>query len=213
MKINVLIVDDKAAIRDALETLFSGVPDIVVVRSKENALGLPEYIKQQSIDLILMDIDMPGISGIQAVEEIRKKGLELPIIMLTVFEEENKIFKSIKAGANGYLLKNTPPRKIIESIRDVYNGGASFTPIVAKKVLNYFQKPVTPAANKYNLSKREREVLASLVEGNPYKLIASELGISYETVRSHMKSIYRKIHVSSLTEAVAKTINEGLLED
>ena len=212
MKIRILIVDDKASIRDALETLFIGIPDIEVTGSKENALGLAEWLKKQPVDLILMDIDMPGISGIHAVEEIRKKGLTLPIIMLTVFEDEDKIFKSIRAGANGYLLKNTPPRKIIDSIRDVFNGGASFTPLIAKKVLNYFQKPADQT-NKYNLSKREREVLASLVDGNPYKLIAAELGISYETVRSHMKSIYSKIHVSSLTEAVAKTIKENLLRD
>lgn len=212
MKIRLLIVDDKSSIRDALQSLFNGVPDIEVIEAKEDAIDVSKFIRKNKIDLVFMDIDMPGINGIDAVNNIRKNGLDVPVIMLTVFEDEDKIFNSIKAGANGYLLKNTQPRKIIESVRDVYNGGASFTPLIAKKVLNYFQTP-KPKTNDYNLSKREKEVLYQLVDGNPYKVIADKLNISYETVRSHMKKIYTKIHVSSLTEAVAKTIKEDLLNN
>ena len=211
MKIKTLFVDDKASIRDAIKVLFSTVNDIELVADLPNAIGLEDAIARMDIDILLMDIDMPGVGGIEAVRRIRNKGIEIPIIMLTVFEDEEKIFNAIRAGANGYLLKNTKPSKIVDAVRDVYNGGASFTPIIAKKVLRYFQISKSEE-NNYNLSPREKEVLSHLVKGRQYKVIAQAMNISYETVRSHMKSIYSKIHVTSLTEAVAKTINEKLLD-
>ena len=205
----IIIVDDNSFIRESLKILFSGIHDIECLGAFENAISLEEKELAQQADVILMDIDMPGISGIQAVTQLRKIEWTVPIIMLTVFEEEQKIFAAIRAGANGYLLKNSKPEDIVKSIRDVYNGGASFTPLIAKKVLNYFQ---TPPKNEYNLTTREKEVLTYLVNGNVYKIIAKEMNISYETVRSHMKNIYRKIHVSSLSEAVAKAIKEKIVE-
>ena len=211
MKIKTLFVDDKASIRDAIKVLFSTVNDIELVADLPNAIGLEDAIARMDIDILLMDIDMPGVGGIEAVRRIRNKKIEIPIIMLTVFEDEEKIFNAIRAGANGYLLKNTKPSKIVDAVRDVYNGGASFTPIIAKKVLRYFQISKSEE-NNYNLSPREKEVLSHLVKGRQYKVIAEAMNISYETVRSHMKSIYSKIHVTSLTEAVAKTINEKLLD-
>lgn len=204
-----IIVDDNEQIRESFKYLFSGIPDIDHIGSFENALPLLENKTAMSAELILMDIDMPGISGIEAVKRIRKVGNTTPIIMLTVFEDEQKIFAAIRAGANGYLLKKSKPDDIIKGIRDVYAGGASFTPVIAKKVLKYFQ---TPLKNEYNLTLRENQVLTALVNGKVYKDIASDLNISYETVRSHMKNIYRKIHVTSLSEAVAKAIKERIVE-
>jgi len=204
-----VLIDDNAQIRESLKYLFSGVPDIECVAAFENALNLENSEEAKQADILLMDIDMPGISGIQSVIQLRKAGWVVPIVMLTVFEDEQKIFAAIRAGANGYLLKNSKPEDIVKGVRDVLKGGASFTPIVAKKGLNYFQ---TPVKNKYKLTKREREVLSHLVYGKVYKVIAKEMNISYETVRSHMKSVYRKIHVSSLSEAVAKAIKEKIVE-
>ncbi len=204
-----ILVDDNEQIRESFKYLFSGIHDIDHIGSFENALSLLGNETAEKSDLILMDIDMPGISGIEAVTRIRKAGWTTPIIMLTVFEDEQKIFAAIRAGANGYLLKKSKPEDIIKGIRDVYTGGATFTPIIAKKVLKYFQVPLK---NEYNLTARENEVLTALVYGKVYKDIALELNISYETVRSHMKNIYRKIHVTSLSEAVAKAIKERIVE-
>ncbi|MEL6987309.1 MAG: response regulator transcription factor [Bacteroidota bacterium] len=208
--IKIIIVDDKLSIRESLSMLLEGVPDIEVIGMFENALHVNDSIKSLCPDLVLMDIDMPGINGIQAVANVRKAGNPIPIIMLTVFEDEERIFEAIRSGANGYLLKNINPQQIISAIRDVNKGGASFTPSVAKKVLNYFQSPIVKPKD-YKLTNRERQVLAALVNGKAYKEIAEELHIGYETVRSHMKKIYAKIHVNSLTEAVAKTIREKIL--
>ena len=131
--------------------------------------------------------------------------------MQTVFEDEDKVFSAIKAGANGYILKNAPSNDILEAIREVYTGGAPMTPSIAKKVLLHFQSdPTVPVKEDYHLSTREKEVLALLVTGYSYKMIADKLFITYATVRAHMVKIYEKLHVSSMTEAVAKAINQKL---
>ncbi|MEM9545874.1 MAG: response regulator transcription factor [Bacteroidota bacterium] len=206
---NLILVDDSKHIRDSLKYLFVGVPDINCTATFENALTLNDSELAREAEVILMDIDMPGINGIEAVTQLRKAGWTTPIIMLTVFEDEQKIFAAIRAGADGYLLKNSRPEDIIKAVRDVRNGGASFTPQVAKKVLSYFQ---TPVKNEYNLTTREKEVLTQLVHGKVYKYIAQDMNITYETVRSHMKNIYRKIHVTSMSEAVAKAIREKIVD-
>ena len=163
-----------------------------------------------------MDIDMPPVSGIEAVKTIRRDYPELPIMMLTGFEDDESVFASICAGANGYILKNAKMDSLINNIKEVYEGGAPMTPVIARKVLNQFahvqQVKSTAVENEnYNLSNREIDVLQLLVKGHSYKMIADELHISYETVHSHIRKIYNKLQVNSVGEAVSKTISRNIL--
>ncbi len=158
-----------------------------------------------------MDIDMPGMNGIEGVKLIRKNCPSVQILMFTVFDDEEKVFAAIKSGAAGYILKNAEPGQLVQAIVEVYNGGAPMTPGIARKVLQQFQTFLPQEKTDYNLSNREKEVLALLVSGFSYKMISAKLDITYDTVRAHMKKIYEKLHVASMTEAVAKAINQNLL--
>jgi len=162
-------------------------------------------------DVVLMDIDLPGINGIEAVSIVKSVSPSTQVIMLTVFDNEEKIFQAIRNGASGYLLKNSSPTEIVDSIFDVYRGGSPMTASVARKVLQYFQHQPKAQKPDYNLSEREQEILKGLVNGYSYKLIANEYFISIDTVRSHIRHIYDKLQVNSKTEAVLKAINEGLV--
>jgi DNA-binding NarL/FixJ family response regulator len=158
-----------------------------------------------------MDIDMPGMSGIDGVKLIRQNFPTVHVLMQTVFENDEKVFSAIKAGASGYILKSAESATLLEAIREVYIGGAPMSPSIAKKVLKHFQSdPTVPAREDYKLTQRENEVLEYLVKGYSYKMIADKMSITYATVRAHMTKIYEKLHVSSMTEAVAKAINQKL---
>ena len=159
-----------------------------------------------------MDIDMPGMNGIEGVKLIRKNFPTVQILMLTVFDDDEKVFAAIKAGAGGYILKNAEPQNLLHAISEVYNGGAPMTPGIARKVLHQFQTILPEEKKDYHLSIREKEVLGLLVDGLSYKMIAGKLNITYDTVRAHMKKIYEKLHVASMTEAVAKAINQKLFQ-
>jgi DNA-binding NarL/FixJ family response regulator len=209
--IRLVAFDDNINLRDSLTMLLEDAEGIDLIAFFSDCNNVLQDIEETRPDVVLMDIDMPGVNGIEGVKLIRSKFPNIQILMQTVFEDEDKVFAAIKAGAGGYILKNTKPANLIEAIHEVYNGGAPLTPIIARKVLKQFQDtPPPPAAEEYNLSPREKEVLALLVEGLSYKMIADRLFISYETVRSHMKKIYEKLHVTSMTEAVAKAINKNL---
>jgi DNA-binding NarL/FixJ family response regulator len=160
-----------------------------------------------------MDIQMPGISGIEGAAVIRQEFPELPVLMLTVFEDESKVFAVVCAGANGYILKSTPPVKLLDAIKEVSEGGSPMTSSIAAKVLKMFkdQNPKTNLVENIDLSSREKEILALLVDGLSYKLIADELFISYETVHSHVKKIYQKLHVNSVNEAISKALRNKLV--
>ena len=176
----------------------------------ENVLTINKILETHPVDLILMDIDMPGMSGIEAVRQIRHAKNQVPIIMLTVFDDNTHVFDALQAGASGYLLKKHISEKLFEAIQEVLEGGAPMSPSIARMVLTAMQqKPVVE--NPYQLTSRENEILTSLSRGNSYKLIASELKISIDTVRTHIKHIYEKLHVRSQTEAVSKAINEKLV--
>lgn len=208
---NVILFDDNDSVRDSISMLLQDVPGYILVASYAHCLDVIQNISETNPDVVLMDIDMPGMNGIEGVALIRNHFPNIKVLMLTVFEDEEKIFASIKAGADGYILKNTEPKLLIAAINEVHNGGAPMTPSIARKVLQQFQT-ILPDTNKenYHLSKREREVLGLLVDGLSYKMIAAKLSITYDTVRAHMKKIYEKLHVASMTEAVAKAINQKI---
>ncbi len=209
--IKVAIFDDNNSLRDSISMLLSDSKDFTLCGSFAHCLDVTDDIDKCIPDVVIMDIDMPGINGIEGVINIRKKFPHLQILMFTVFDDDDKVFAAIKAGAGGYILKSAQPEQLLAAISEVYNGGAPMTPGIAKKVLQQF-KNILPEELKedYHLSIREKEVLALLVDGLSYKMIAFKLKITYDTVRAHMKKIYEKLHVSSMTEAVAKAINKKL---
>ncbi len=209
--IKVAIFDDNNSLRDSITMLLNDTQDFTLCGSYSHCLNVINDITESNPDVVIMDIDMPGINGIEGVKLIRKKFPGLQILMFTVFDNDEKVFAAIKAGAGGYILKNAEPNNLLNAISEVYNGGAPMTPGIARKVLNQFHN-ILPEETKedYHLSLREKEVLSLLVDGLSYKMIADKLNITYDTVRAHMKKIYEKLHVTSMTEAVAKAINKKL---
>lgn len=209
--IKVTLFDDNDLFRDSISMLLKHEGDFILTGSFADCNNALVNVQQTKPDVIIMDIDMPGVNGIEAVKVISENFPNLQILMLTVFDDEEKVFAAIKAGAGGYILKNAERTKLIEAIREVYNGGAPMTPGIARKVLQQFQSESKTAVKEdFHLSIREKEVLALLVKGLSYKMISDKLSITYDTVRAHMKKIYEKLHVSSMTEAVAKAINQKL---
>lgn len=162
-------------------------------------------------DVVLMDIDMPGMSGLEGLSRIKQQFPDVNVLMLTVFDDDDNVFKAVQQGATGYLLKKTAPAKILEAIREAKDGGAPMTPSVARKVLGFFPKHAEKKPEAYDLTAREREVLTLFVEGFSYKMAANELGISVYTIQDYVKSIYRKLHVHSLPAAVAKAIHNKVV--
>jgi DNA-binding NarL/FixJ family response regulator len=209
--IKVTLFDDNDSLRDSISMLMEDTEDLNLVSSYSHCRDVIKNIQQAQPDVVIMDIDMPGMNGIEGVKLIRKNFPSVHILMQTVFEDDEKVFAAIKAGADGYILKNAESNDLLEAIREVYTGGAPMTPSIARKVLQHFHAdPTVLVKEEYNLSNREKEVLALLVQGNSYKMIADKLFITYATVRAHMTKIYEKLHVSSMTEAVAKAINQKL---
>jgi len=210
-KIKVIYYEDNANLREGISFLIQSTSQLDLLATFSNADTVKTDTEELKPDVILMDIDMPGVNGIEGLKRVRSVNATVKILMLTVFDNEEKIFKAIRNGASGYLLKHTPPSEIIESIFDVNKGGSPMTANVARKVLQYFQSQPKAHKEDYNLSDRELQIVKGLVSGYSYKAIASELFISIDTVRSHIRRIYEKLHVNSKTEAVLKAINEGLV--
>ena len=208
--IKVIIFDDNDSLRDSVAMLLLESEDFTLAGTYSHCLDVTDNIRDTKPDVVIMDIDMPGMNGIEGVKVIRKNFPTVQILMLTVFDDDEKVFAAIKAGAAGYILKNAEPQNLLHAISEVYNGGAPMTPGIARKVLHQFQNILPEEKKDYHLSIREKEVLGLLVEGLSYKMIAGKLNITYDTVRAHMKKIYEKLHVASMTEAVAKAINQKL---
>lgn len=204
MPIRVSIYEDNTPLREALEILLKGTEAYCLVGSYGDCTHIEEELPHDRPDVILMDIDMPGRSGIEGSYIVKRLSPATEVLILTVFDEDEKVFEAICAGASGYLLKKTPPARILEAIEEVYNGGAPMSPSIARKVLQLF--PKAPAANLEldKLTAREQEVLHSLAKGNSYKMVAADLEISIDTVRTYIKRIYEKLHVHSVSEAIAK---------
>lgn len=205
-----MVFDDNRGRREALQLLIESSVDLEFVGARENCNNVEADILQLKPDVVLMDIDMPGTNGIEGLKRIRTQAPEVFIIMQTVFEEDEKIFTAIHAGAHGYFLKKTKPDKLIEGIRDVLEGGAPMTSSVARKVLHMFtQQASDKRVNQFDLTNRELEILSMLGKGMSYKMIADAGCITFHTVNSHLKKIYEKLHVHSATEAVSKVFSKS----
>jgi DNA-binding NarL/FixJ family response regulator len=210
MEIRVMIFEDNQSLRESLYQLIHGSGGFTCVGAYENCANLLENVQKHKPDVVLMDIQMPGINGIEAVKILRDKYPDIKILMQTIFEDSDKIFQSICAGASGYILKNTSPARFLDFIKETYEGGAPMSPSVAKKVLSKVAEQNNPKKD-FDLSDREKEVLSCLVKGMSYKLIADACFISIDTVRGHIRRIYDKLHVHSKGEAVAAAIKSNLV--
>lgn len=210
MPIRLLIYEDNAQLRESVATLITLSSDFILAGNFGDVLSVEQQVKALNPDVILMDIDLPGMNGIEAVKKIRSFSSSVHIIMLTVFDDNKHVVDAICSGASGYLLKMHIPEKLLDSVKEVIDGGAPMSPGIARMVLARLQQ-LPDQSNTYQLTAREKEVLSSLSKGNSYKLIAAQFNISIDTVRTHIKHIYEKLQVRSQTEAVSKAINERLV--
>lgn len=209
--IKVLIYEDNPQLREGLTMLINGSEGFEVLASFKNCNNVLPEIKAYKPDVILMDIDMPGTNGIEGLKQIRLIDNDTKILMLTVFDDNKNVFKAISNGANGYVLKKTPPARLLEYIQEANTGGAPMTSSIATQVLKMFSSLHNEKGEHYNLSEREKQVLSLLVNGYSYKMISSEMFIAIDTVRSHIKKIYEKLHVNSKSEAVAKAFKDKIV--
>ena len=210
MKIKVAIYEDNDALRDSLFHLINGISSFELCGAFPDCMAIVENCQAKRPDVILMDIDMPGRSGIEATAMVKEHFPEVGVIMLTVYENKDKVFDALCAGAAGYLLKKSSAIQIVEAIMELIQGGSPMTGEIARKVLEFFSKPHIQD-NEYALSLRELEILKCLVNGDSYKMIAEACYISIGTVRSHINSIYKKLTVNSKSEAVIKAMKERLV--
>lgn len=203
--IKTVVVEDDPRYRELLKTILVNSEKVMPLLELDNCVNIVAEVRKVQPDVVIMDINLPGRSGIDGMIELKRLFPDLKVLMLTVFEDEDKIFSAIKAGADGYLLKKDSPQKVLDSIQDVYDGKSSINGIIARKVLEYFQKqPTVKTPDDYNLTKREHEILELLIDGLSYKEIADKCFISIQTLNSHIKNIYTKLGVHSRSEASAK---------
>jgi DNA-binding NarL/FixJ family response regulator len=210
MKKTVIVVEDDKGLREQLLQILESASDIKCLGAFTSGEEALPKILEKKPDVVLMDIRLPGMSGIQCVAEVKKQIPDMQIIMVTIYEDSERIFRALKAGANGYLVKSSPPEQLIQAIRDAYTGGAPMSSHIARKVVQHFHLLGPSVQEAGNLSPREREVLDLLASGFIYKEIGSKLNIGVETVRTHVKNICQKMHVRSRVEAVAKHRSEAL---
>ena len=207
---SILLYEDNLLLSESIQSMLRLNENIKLAGAYENPVDVNAHLRTFKPDLLIMDIDMPGMNGIEAVGRVRSSNKEIPILMLTVFDDNKHVFDAICAGASGYLLKKHISTKLFPAIEEVLEGGAPMSPSVARMVLASMQQK-TSSENPYQLTPKEKEVLTSLSKGNSSKLIAAQVQISIDTVRSHIRNIYEKLHVHSQTEAVSKAINEKLV--
>ena len=209
--VSVAIIEDQRDVREGLRTLIDGTSGFKCVssfRTMEEALA---GISANLPDVILTDIGLPGMSGVEGIRILRERHKAIPIVALTVYDDDDDVFNALCAGASGYLLKNTPPARLLESLREVADGGGPMSPEVARRVIRLFRQFRPPQRAEYHLSQQETEVLKLLVDGHHYKTAAKKLGISVNTVSFHLRNIYAKLEVHSKSEAVAKALRKRLV--
>jgi DNA-binding NarL/FixJ family response regulator len=212
--IEVAIVEDNPIIREGLEALINGTEGYCCLAAFSDCEALLAKLSTLAPDIILMDIVLPGMNGIEGVRHVKMKCPDVEVLMLTVYEDSDRIFEALCAGASGYLSKKTPPARLLEALREVYEGGSPMSSQIARKVVHLFRQK-TMRRNVHSgdvaLTGREREILQGLADGNTYQAIALNLHVSIDTVRFHIRNIYRKLHAHSESEAVAKALKSGYL--
>lgn len=211
MPYQLLIFEDNARLRQSLELLLNEESDFQVAASYPDCDKADKQVEKYKADLVVMDIDMPGIGGVEGVKRIKSSHPEVKVVMHTMYDDDARIFDSICAGADGYMLKNTSPLQLVNALQEVMNGGAPMSPFVAQKVFQYFRQQKTDA-EQFNLTARETEILELLVKGNSYKMIADKSNVSIDTVKKHLQNIYHKLHVNCGTEAVAKALQHKIVK-
>ncbi len=206
--IKIAIVEDNNTLLRSLTHLFDTTEGMKCISSLSNLMNVVSEFRKAEPDIVLMDIGLPNISGIEGVRTVKENFENIQVLMFTVFDDEEKIFEAIEAGASGYLLKKSSPKEITEAIFSLYNGGAPMSASIARKVIQSFQH--NPSTNKdtFQLTTRENEILSSLVDGLSYKKLAKKYFISISTVRTHIRHIYEKLHVNSKAQAVAKALKK-----
>jgi DNA-binding NarL/FixJ family response regulator len=208
----VVLFEDNASYRNSIAVFLDSVDDILFAGAFPDANDALSKIRKHKPDVVLMDIQMPGKSGIDALREIKEKFPRTKVLIQTIFEDEHKIFSAICAGANGYMLKSHDPELLLQAITDVKNGGGHMSPTIAQKAMQMFQNQFVMKQSTFiELSDREKEILSLMVKGKSYKMIADAVCLSYHTVHWHVKNIYEKLHVNSAPEAVAKAIEAKLV--
>lgn len=210
-KIKVTIIEDRREIRAGLAMLVGGTDGFVCTAKFGSIEEALPRIKPETADIVLCDIGLPGMSGIEGIKLLKEKFPELVLIMLTVYDDDERIFNALCAGASGYLLKKTPPARLLESLREAAAGGSPMSPEVARRVINIFRDVRPPEKADYNLTPHETRLLKMLVEGHNYTTAAEALGISYTTVSFHMRNIYDKLQVHSKSEAVGKALRDRIV--
>jgi DNA-binding NarL/FixJ family response regulator len=211
MQIGIVVYEDNNNLRESLCNFITFSKDLLLLGNYARVDEVTMQVMELQPDVILMDIDMPGMNGIDAVKQIRTFNQQVQIIMLTVFDDNRHVLDAICAGASGYLLKKHISDHLLDAITQVLQGEAPMSPGIARMVIQSMQQTTKPAINNYNLTNREKEILSNLSKGNSYKLIAADLTISIDTVRTHIKNIYEKLQVHSQVEAVSKAVNERLV--
>jgi len=211
--INVAIVEDNNTIREGLAVLINGTQGYSCVGSFNDCESFLKKLHSLSVDVVLMDIALPGINGIEGVKKALEIKEDLDVLMLTIYEDSEVVFDALCAGACGYLVKKTPPSRLLEAIKEVHEGGSPMSSQIARQVIIAFKEGKDSIKDKssYGLSEREKEVLTLLAQGNNYQQIGDQLFISVDTVRHHIKNIYKKLHVHTQSEAVAKAIRKKII--
>jgi DNA-binding NarL/FixJ family response regulator len=211
--IRTLLFEDNKNLRESLSLFLASSEDIWLAGAFPNAKDATDEVRKHKPDVVLMDIQMPHLSGIEAMMHIKAKYPTVKVLIQTVFEDDDKIFQAICAGANGYIIKNPNPEVYVQAIKEVYAGGSHLSPIIARKVMVMFQNKYvkTEQHNYVELTNREKEILACMVKGLSYKMIADSCGISFSTVASHVNHIYEKLHVNSAPEAVVRALEWRLV--
>lgn len=210
MAIRLVIFEDSETLRNSLSTLLGSSESYDVVGMYGDVLEVESIIRSTRPDVVILDIDMPARDGISAIPIIKEIDSKISVVMYTQFEDEDRLFRSLCAGADGYVLKKTNPLKLFEAIAEVHKGGVPMSPAIAQKVLNSFREKAKPTQEEYFLTDRETEVLQQLVKGYSVKYIAADLNMAYETCRSHLRNIYKKLHVQCGKEAIAKVLKGGI---
>ncbi|MCC6163324.1 MAG: response regulator transcription factor [Acidobacteria bacterium] len=210
-QVRVAIVEDQREIREGLRFLIDGTPGYACSGAHASMEDALIAVSPATTDIVLTDLGLPGMSGIEGIRRFKERFADLPIVALTVYDDDDRIFAALCAGATGYLLKKTPPAKLLDGLADARRGGAPMSPDVATKVIALFRRFRPPLAADYDLTPHETRLLALLAQGHSYKSAAAALGNSVNTVAFHMKSVYLKLQVHSKSEAVAKALREGLV--